>query len=99
MHRAGAAERHPATELRAGHATSRSTHKSGVSPSTSTLCVLPLTLMEKAMMSFLSPVVIEHDAPAPVSQPFSVHDAFANVLELRGCNVDERSGTSGERRR
>src|ERR1700756_1586922 len=29
--------------------TSRSTHKSGVSPSTSTLCVVPLTLMVKAI--------------------------------------------------
>src|ERR1700745_3631402 len=29
--------------------TSRSTHKSGVSPSTSTTCVVPLTLMVKAM--------------------------------------------------
>ncbi len=31
--------------------TSRSTHSSGVSPSTSTLCVVPLTLMLKAMVS------------------------------------------------
>src|SRR5262249_529892 len=31
--------------------TSRNTHKSGVSPSTSTLCALPLTLMVKAMAS------------------------------------------------
>jgi hypothetical protein len=31
--------------------TSRKTQRSGVSPSTSTLCVLPLTLMEKAMMN------------------------------------------------
>src|SRR5262249_24118040 len=29
--------------------TSRSTHNSGVSPSTSTLCMVPLTLMENAM--------------------------------------------------
>jgi hypothetical protein len=31
--------------------TSRNAHNSGVSPSTSTLCVLPLTLMAKAMAS------------------------------------------------
>ena len=40
--------------------TSRSTQSSGVSPSTSTLCVVPLTLMVKAMAS--SPF-------RPVAQP------------------------------
>jgi hypothetical protein len=52
LHCAGAAQRHAAAEFCAViPSTSRKTQRSGVSPSTSTLCVLPLTLMEKAMMN------------------------------------------------
>ena len=53
--------------------TSRSTQSSGVSPSTSTLCVLPLTLMVKAMTS--SPLRVEERSACPALQCTCVPDA------------------------
>jgi hypothetical protein len=60
MHGARAAERHAASELGAVMpSTSRNTQSSGVSPSTSTLCAFPLTLIAKGMaISPLRAVVI-----------------------------------------
>src|SRR5262249_26503875 len=77
--------------------TSRNTHRSGVSPSTSTLCVLPLTLMAKAMES--SPLSFEDDPARCLScgQPAFIRSTTARQRSFIGIissSYDGRAGAS-----
>src|SRR6202048_4409164 len=67
--------------------TSRNTHRSGVLPSTSTLCVLPLTLIVKAM-AFSEALSQDQDRIAPFGD--SIHS-----LGPSGCIVDDQIGLGG----
>src|SRR5258708_40071852 len=62
--------------------TSRSTQRRGVSPSTSTLCVLPLTLMLNAMRVFPS-------AASARDQPGS--DQFDRNIDVAACGFRVRT--------
>src|SRR5712671_2221161 len=64
--------------------TSRNTQSSGVSPSTSTLCALPLTLMLKAMV--LSPALPSDRASNLVQAGFMPANQF--LLSVSGGNFD-----------
>jgi hypothetical protein len=99
VHGAGATKRHAAAELRAGK-----THNTGVSPSGSTLCVFPLTLMVSAMGS--SPfyerchtkgVTRTSAFPklGPSSMPMKAAGAFSKTVGDILATADATIGDSG----